>query len=192
MAESKWTVTERTTRDELPMAVPIEPRHICVLFRRFLHFGDDVTRPYVDALEARGVPHLLVGGKSFHDREEVETIRAALAAIEWPDDELSVFATLRGGLFALDDDTLAEYRQRYKTVHPFRAPPLPAGAETTYRSSTNLFFGLLSHSATFWSGRTATRTARVLMNSPTIDSAPGRAAGSTTVMMARDLRLPSA
>jgi ATP-dependent helicase/nuclease subunit A len=127
VTESKWTVTERTARDELPMAVPIEARHICVLFRRFLHFGDDVTRPYVDALEARGVPHLLVGGKSFHDREEVETIRAALAAIEWPDDELSVFATLRGALFALDDETLAEYRQRYRTVHPFKAPPLAAG-----------------------------------------------------------------
>jgi ATP-dependent exoDNAse (exonuclease V) beta subunit len=48
-------------------------------------------------------PHLLVGGKSFHDREEVDTMRAALAAIEWPDDELSVFATLRGALFAIDD-----------------------------------------------------------------------------------------
>ena len=58
--------------------------------------ASDVTRPYVEALEARGMPHLLVGGKSFHDREEVETLRAALAAIEWPDDELSVFATLRG------------------------------------------------------------------------------------------------
>ena len=122
LTESGWTVTERTTRDELPMAVPIEPRHVCILFRRFLHFGDDVTRPYVEALEARGVPHLLVGGKSFHDREEVETMRAALAAIEWPDDELSVFATLRGALFALDDETLLEYRHRYKAFHPFRVP----------------------------------------------------------------------
>jgi len=99
--DSQWTITERTTRDELPMPVSIEPRHVCILFRRFLHFGADVTRPYVEALEARGVPHLLVGGKSFHDREEVDTIRAALAAVEWPDDELSVFATLRGALFAL-------------------------------------------------------------------------------------------
>ena len=31
---------------------------------------------------------------------------AALAAIEWPDDELSVFATLKGSLFALDDELL--------------------------------------------------------------------------------------
>ena len=126
LTESKWTITERTTRDELPMAVPIEPRHVCILFRRFLHFGDDVTRPYVDALEARGVPHLLVGGKSFHDREEVETIRAALAAIEWPDDELSVFATLRGALFALDDAMLMEYRHVHRALHPFRIPASPA------------------------------------------------------------------
>ena len=120
LKESGWTITERTTRDELPMAVPIQPRHVCILFRRFLQYGEDVTRPYVEALEARGVPHLLVGGKSFHDREEVETMRAALAAIEWPDDDVSVFATLRGALFALDDESLFLYRQRHGSLHPFR------------------------------------------------------------------------
>ena len=78
----------------------------------------DVTRPYVQALEARGLPHLLVGGKSFHEREEVETLRTALAAIEWPDDELSVFGTLRGALFAFGDDVLLDYRGA--------RPPLPA------------------------------------------------------------------
>jgi ATP-dependent exoDNAse (exonuclease V) beta subunit len=117
--QSGWTVTERTTRDELPMAVPIQPRHICILFRRFLQYGEDVTRKYVEALEARGVPHLLVGGKSFHDREEVETMRAALAAIEWPEDDISVFATLRGALFAIDDESLFLYRHRHKSLHPF-------------------------------------------------------------------------
>ena len=120
--ESGWTITERTMRDELPMPVPVQARHISILFRRFLQFGQDVTRPYVEALEARGVPHLLVGGKSFHEREEVETIRGALAAIEWPDDELSVFATLRGALFAIDDETLLEYRERHRSLHPFRVP----------------------------------------------------------------------
>jgi ATP-dependent exoDNAse (exonuclease V) beta subunit len=122
LASSGWTITERTARDELALPVPIQPRHVCVLFRRFLHFGDDVTRPYVEALEARGVPHLLVGGKSFHDREEVETMRAALAAVEWPDDELSVFATLRGALFAIGDEALLEYRHAHRTFHPFRVP----------------------------------------------------------------------
>src|SRR5262249_46510136 len=66
----------------------------------------------------------LVGGKAFHGREEVETIRAALAAIEWPDDELSVFATLKGSLFAIDDEALLEYRHRFQPLpfHPFRIP----------------------------------------------------------------------
>src|SRR5262245_20020800 len=122
LAESGWTVTERTPRDTLPVRVPVQARHVAILFRRFLQFGADVTRPYVEALEARLVPHLLVGGKSFHEREEVETIRGALAAVEWPDDELSVFATLRGSLFAIDDETLLVYRQTHGGLRPFSVP----------------------------------------------------------------------
>ena len=103
--------------------VPIQARHICLLFRRFVSYDEDVTRTYVQALEARGIPHLLVGGRSFHNRAEIETLRAALAAIEWPDDELSVFATLRGSLFAIGDEDLLEYRHRFGRLHPFGIPP---------------------------------------------------------------------
>jgi ATP-dependent exoDNAse (exonuclease V) beta subunit len=118
--KSGWHVTEH--QDAAP--VPVRPRHVCLLFRRFVSFGADVTRRYVDALEARGIAHLLVGGRAFHGREEIETLRAALAAIEWPDDQLSVFAALRGALFAIGDEELLEYRHEYaKTFHPFRIPP---------------------------------------------------------------------
>jgi ATP-dependent exoDNAse (exonuclease V) beta subunit len=113
---SGWTVSTRGTGD----ASRVQARDICLLFRRFISFGDDVTLPYVQALEARGVRHVLVGGKTFHDREEVETVRAALAAIEWPDDELSVFATLRGALFAIGDEELFEWKQRFREFHPFK------------------------------------------------------------------------
>jgi ATP-dependent exoDNAse (exonuclease V) beta subunit len=116
-----WQVGERQA-DGSERRVPLEARHIAVLFRRFVSFGEDVTRKYVDAIEARGVPHLLVGGKAFHGREEVETVRTALAAIEWPDDELSVFGTLKGSLFAIDDEPLLEFRHRFGTFHPFRIP----------------------------------------------------------------------
>jgi ATP-dependent helicase/nuclease subunit A len=119
--KSGWMVSEKQS-DGTETRVPLQPRHVAVLFRRFVSFGDDVTRPYIDAIEARGIPHLLVGGKAFHGREEVETIRAALAAIEWPDDELSVFATLKGSLFAVDDEHLLEFRHRFGTFHPFRIP----------------------------------------------------------------------
>ena len=95
---------------------------MCLLFRRFTSFNQDVTRPYVQALEARDIAHLLVGGKSFHDREEVETVRAALTSVEWPDDELSVFATLRGALFAIGDDSLLEYRHHFGRFHPYQVP----------------------------------------------------------------------
>jgi ATP-dependent exoDNAse (exonuclease V) beta subunit len=117
-----WTVAERQF-DGSEMRVPLEPRHIAILFRRFVSFGEDLTRDYVKAIEARGIPHLLVGGKAFHGREEVEAIRAALAAIEWPDDELSVFAALKGPLFAIDDEHLFEFRARFRRAfHPFRVP----------------------------------------------------------------------
>ena len=104
--------------------VPIEPRHVCLLFRRFMNFGNDVTRPYTRALEALGVSHLLVGSRTYHRREEVETLRTALQAIEWPDDELAVFATLRGSLFAFSDEVLLQFRLTYGRLHPFRAKHL--------------------------------------------------------------------
>src|SRR5207249_3003254 len=132
---SGWEITERRPGDPggrggpggKEERRPVQARDVCILFRRFVSWNEDATKPYVRALEARGIPHLLVGGKTFHEREEVETVRAALAAIEWPDDELSVFATLRGSLFAISDEDLLEYHARYPkehfgVFHPFRIP----------------------------------------------------------------------
>jgi ATP-dependent helicase/nuclease subunit A len=123
--ESGWTVTTRAAPER---RVPIEPRHVCLLFRRFNSYGRDVTRPYVRALEARHLAHVLVKGGSFNEREEVEALRNALGAIERPDDELAVFATLRGPLFALDDGALLRFRSELGSLHPFRklAAGLPA------------------------------------------------------------------
>ena len=112
----------------------VSAKHICLLFRRFVSWQNDVTRGYVEALEARGIPHVLVGGRAFHEREEVEALRAALTAIEWPDDELSVFATLRGPFFAIGDEELLEWAHRFGrqdgerfargVFHPFRVPAI--------------------------------------------------------------------
>ena len=94
-------------------------RDIAILFRRRTQGGQDLTREYARALEARDVDHLLAGSKSFHHREEVETIRAALTAIEWPEDELSVFATLKGSLFAIPDEMLLVHKHKSGRLHPF-------------------------------------------------------------------------
>ena len=126
--DSNWTVTERTGTEP----VPVSAKHVCLLFRRFVSWQTDVTRPYVEALESRGIPHVLVGGKAFHEREEIEALRAALTAIEWPEDELSVFATLRGPFFAIGDEALLEWAWRFGkkddqrfsrgVFNPFRIP----------------------------------------------------------------------
>ncbi|HEY8515121.1 MAG TPA: UvrD-helicase domain-containing protein [Candidatus Binatia bacterium] len=118
--KSGWTVTERERPNE---RVPVQARHVCVLFRRFRSFGRDMTRPYARALEARQLPHLLVGGGSFHQREEIEALRCALGAVERPDDELLVYATLRGPLFALCDADLLAFRETVGSLHPFRQVP---------------------------------------------------------------------
>jgi len=137
--DSGWTVADEPTRDQGPgtgdqgkrlpgteqAAAPrrlIRAGDVCLLFRRFLNFQDDITRPYVEALESRGLPHLLVGGKAFHAREEVDAIRTALTAIEWPDDGLSVFATLRGPCFAVAEEELLAWHARYRGFRPFHVP----------------------------------------------------------------------
>jgi ATP-dependent exoDNAse (exonuclease V) beta subunit len=118
--KSGWTVSERERPGD---RVPVAARHVCLLFRRFRSFERDMTRPYARALEARQLPHLLVGGGSFHQREEIEALVCALSAIERPDDELMVAATLRGPLFALADSALLAFRETVGTLHPFRQAP---------------------------------------------------------------------
>ena len=136
VTQSNWMVTERRDSSK---RVKLESRHICLLFRRFVSYGEDITRAYVDALEARGVKHLLVGGRAFHGREEIETLRAALMAIEWPDDQLSVFATLHGALFAIGDEELLEYHHHAGSFHPFKIPEkLPTGLEPIREALTCL------------------------------------------------------
>jgi ATP-dependent helicase/nuclease subunit A len=117
--ESGWKIRDRSSGTP----VVIKPEHVCILFRRFSNFGIDLTQEYVRCLEARGIAHLLVGSKSFHRREEVGTLRTALRAIEWPDDELSVFAVLRGGLCAVLDDTLLRFGAAYGGFRPMRQLP---------------------------------------------------------------------
>lgn len=114
LTKSGWSVEEDGQR------VPVQARHICILFKRFRGYGnEDLPRPYARELEARRIAHVLVGGRSFHAREEVLALRTAMRAIEWPHDELSVFATLRGPFLAVGDEALLLYKNEFKKL---RAP----------------------------------------------------------------------
>ena len=115
--ESGWRIGEGPEASR-----PIQPGDVCLLFRRFVDFQDDVTRAYVQALESRGLPHLLVGGKAFHEREEVDALRTALTAIERPDDSLSVFATLRGPFFAIGEEDMLAWHALGHGFRPYDVP----------------------------------------------------------------------
>ncbi|MEO7158402.1 MAG: UvrD-helicase domain-containing protein, partial [Vicinamibacterales bacterium] len=132
-SECTWTVMGGAGRRKIVAS------DVCFLFRRFMHFGKDITRDYVEALEARGIAHLLVGGKTFHDREEVDAIRTALTAVEWPEDELSVYAALHGPLFAIGEEELLEYHSLARAFHPYRVPTeLPERLQPVSKALTTL------------------------------------------------------
>jgi|APLak6261679142_1056127.scaffolds.fasta_scaffold00009_134 ATP-dependent exoDNAse (exonuclease V) beta subunit len=112
---SGWVVEEDGAR------VPVQARHVCILFKRLRRWGGvDVPRPYAQALEARRVPHVLVGGRSFHQREEVMALRTALFAVDRPDDEFSIYATLRGPFFAFTDEQLLAFKHALGKLNPLR------------------------------------------------------------------------
>jgi ATP-dependent exoDNAse (exonuclease V) beta subunit len=117
LCQSGWTVPD----DEAGRR-PVQASDICLLFRQMRDFGQDLTRAYIDELQARDIESLVVGGRSYHSREEVSTILTALEAMEWPQDELALFATLRGPLFAVDEQRLFQYRDRYRCLDMFRLP----------------------------------------------------------------------
>lgn len=115
LRESGYTVVDQVEGGERP----VESRDVCFLFRSTARFGQNLVAPYVLALEARGVPHVLVGGRAFHDREEVLALAAVLRAIEHPDDPLSVYAALRGPFFGLSDEELLVHQDAHG-LHPLR------------------------------------------------------------------------
>ena len=102
---------------------PVEPSDICLLFRRFRSYRRLVPQPYADALQDLGIPHSLAAVQTYTGSAELSFLRAALTAIEFPEDELSVYATLRGPLFAIPDQDLFLFRERHPDIRlrPARA-----------------------------------------------------------------------
>ncbi len=118
--ESGWTVRDPQS-PQVRRAVRTED--VCLLFSRMKAFDSDLSQGYVDALDARRLPHVLVGSWSFRDRPEIDALLAVLTAIEWPQDDLSVHAALRGPLIALPDGLLLRYRSQHGNLHPFAPRP---------------------------------------------------------------------
>ncbi len=101
----------------------VETSDVCLLFKQAQSWSVPTTAKFQDALEDRGLDNVLVGSRALSGREEVEALHTALSAIERPEDELSVYGTLRGPLFSLPDETLWLVGQARGTLNPFSKRP---------------------------------------------------------------------
>ncbi|MEM6956044.1 MAG: UvrD-helicase domain-containing protein, partial [Myxococcota bacterium] len=98
LIESRWT-HGRERR-------PFRAEDVCLIMPRMQSGATDLAAAYAGALERRGLDTVFVAGRAFHERSEVLALRAACGAIEWPEDTLRVYATLRGPLYGFSDDAL--------------------------------------------------------------------------------------
>lgn len=80
---------------------PIEGRDIAILFRRMTNLED-----YRNALTARRIAHVVVGGSGFYATREVLDAWALLRAIDDPDDVLATIALLRSPWCSLSDESI--------------------------------------------------------------------------------------
>ena len=122
--ESGWTVTERerpgerSARGGAPRLPALPPLH---------RVAATTSRGRTSRRSRRAASRTCSSAASRStSAKRSRALRTALAAIEWPDDELAVYATLRGPLFALGDEALLEFRERVARLHPFRMPPRSA------------------------------------------------------------------
>ncbi len=87
---------------------------------------------YEDALQEAGIPHRLVGGRRYAQRQEIAELRALLRAIESPSDATALVATLRSSVFGFSDEELTVFMSaggRLDYLHTPSAPLTHGGAE---------------------------------------------------------------
>ncbi|NJK89217.1 MAG: UvrD-helicase domain-containing protein [Myxococcales bacterium] len=105
---------------------PVAARDIAVLFRKMTFTsGTDLVKVLADELEGRNLPFTQVGKMSIGGRDDVEALRAVLRAIEWPDEELFVYAALAGPIFAHPDHVLDRYRRMVGRLSPLAREERP-------------------------------------------------------------------
>ncbi|MGD2175127.1 MAG: UvrD-helicase domain-containing protein, partial [Candidatus Brocadiaceae bacterium] len=91
---------------ELPVAEPpLSYGSFAFLFRALT----DVDI-YEEALDARGIPYRVVGGKHFYRRSQTEETLCLLRAIDDPLDEPAIVGALRSSYFGVSDEELLRHR----------------------------------------------------------------------------------
>jgi len=88
---------------------PFEPRDVVLLMRATTHMSF-----YERALEERGIPTHVVGGRGYWSQQQVADLRNWLAALANPLDELALYSVLASPLVGASIDAVAPpYKPRW-------------------------------------------------------------------------------
>ncbi|MBL8692657.1 MAG: UvrD-helicase domain-containing protein [Planctomycetes bacterium] len=91
-------------------------RNHAILLRAFSDVGI-----YAQALQQRGIPYLLQGGRTFYARTEVHDLIAWLRAVVEPNDAVSLLAALRSAAGAVPDEQLAAFAEAHGGARAWRS-----------------------------------------------------------------------
>jgi ATP-dependent helicase/nuclease subunit A len=131
--DSGWQVRDSKTNQ----LVPVQAHHVCLLFRKFDDYGTDGAAAFTKPMDQAGIAYTVSVTKDFSNREEVAAVITALEAVEWPSDELSVYATLRGPLFGFADDDLYFCRESWGRLQPLAPQSKPAQPTETDKTAAD-------------------------------------------------------
>ena len=87
--------------DELTLRGPFEFKDVVILLRATTHMAS-----YERALEERGIPTYVLGGRGYWSQQQVADLRAYLAGLANPRDELALYSALASPLGGLSLDSL--------------------------------------------------------------------------------------
>lgn len=74
---------------------------VALLFRSFTGI-----ETYGDVLQQHGIPFRVIGGKSYYQRQEIQTLSSLLSCLDNPADKLNLVAVLRSPLFGWADEQI--------------------------------------------------------------------------------------
>ena len=106
---ARWLAEEVLDHQQLCVKgrnVPIQPRHVAILFRTLTHL-----RVYVDALRQYGIPYVTEGEKHFYERQEIVDCIHLLRVLADPYDRVALVGVLRSPVGGCSDDVVAHLFQ---------------------------------------------------------------------------------
>ena len=130
--------------------------------------------PFIEALDRFGIPFVTTGGRTFLEAREIRDLRAFLAALVNPLDEVALIGVLRGPIVGLSDEEIlrigkAGWQEFFEArfghlrklagfVSPDRLLPVQADLSSRARANVDKLFSWLRRNASPPFGRDAGRS----------------------------------